>query len=48
MGQAKAFIEKMKSDEACRDGVLAEEDVEARPALIGAEGFDAAPRRSAP
>ena len=38
--QAKAFIEKMKSDEAFRARVMAEEDVEARLALIGAEGFD--------
>ena len=38
--QAKAFIEKMKRDEAFRAKVLAEEDVEARMALIGAEGFD--------
>ena len=38
--QAKAFVEKMKSDEAFRERVMAEEDVEARMALIGAEGFD--------
>ena len=38
--QAKAFVEKMKSDEAFRAKVMAEEDVEARMALIGAEGFD--------
>jgi len=38
--QAKAFIEKMKSDDAFRARVMAEEDVEARMALIGAEGFD--------
>ena len=38
--QAKAFVEKMKSDEAFRARVMAEEDVEARLALIGAEGFD--------
>ena len=37
---AKAFVEKMKSDEAFRDRMLAEEDVDARMALIGAEGFD--------
>ena len=37
---AMAFIEKMKSDEAFRARVLAEEGVEARLALIGAEGFD--------
>jgi len=38
--QAKAFVEKMKSDEAFRAKVMAEEDVEARMALIVAEGFD--------
>lgn len=38
--QAKAFVEKMKSDEAFRARVIAEEDVEARMALIVAEGFD--------
>jgi len=37
---AQAFIEKMKSDEAFRGRVLAEEGVEARMVLIGAEGFD--------
>ena len=38
--QAKACVEKMKSDEAFRARVLAEENVEARMALILAEGFD--------
>ncbi|MEI6503438.1 MAG: Nif11-like leader peptide family RiPP precursor [Armatimonadota bacterium] len=38
--QTQMFLEKMKSDEAFRARVLAEEDVEARMALIGAEGFD--------
>ena len=38
--QAKACVEKMKSDEAFRAKVMAEEDVEARMALIVAEGFD--------
>ena len=38
--QAKAFVEKMKSDDAFRAKVMAEEGVEARMALIGAEGFD--------
>ena len=38
--QAKAFVEKMKSDEAFRARVMAEEDVETRLVLIGAEGFD--------
>ena len=37
---AQAFVEKMKSDEAFRERVMAEEDVEARMALIGAAGFD--------
>jgi len=37
---AQAFIERMKSDEAFRAKVMAEEDVEARLALIHAEGFD--------
>ena len=31
---AQAFVEKMKSDEAFRARVMAEEDVEARLALI--------------
>jgi len=38
--QAKAFVEKMKSDEAFRARVLAEEDVAARMEIIGAAGFD--------
>ena len=38
--QAKAFVEKMKIDDAFRAKVMAEEGVEARMALIGAEGFD--------
>ncbi|MEI6449731.1 MAG: Nif11-like leader peptide family natural product precursor [Actinomycetes bacterium] len=38
--QAKAFVERMKSDEAFSARVMAEEDVEARMALILAEGFD--------
>ena len=38
--QSKAFVEKMKSDKAFRARVMAEEDVEARLALITAEGFD--------
>ena len=37
--QAKAFVEKMKSDEAFRTKVMAE-DVATRMALIVAEGFD--------
>ena len=37
---ALEFVEKMKSDEAFRARVMAEENVEARMALIGAEGFD--------
>jgi len=38
--QAKAFVEKMKSDEDFRVRVMAEEDMDARMALIVAEGFD--------
>ena len=38
--QAKAFLEKMKTDEPFRARVMAEEDVAARMALIAAEGFD--------
>ena len=38
--QAKAFVEKMKSDVAFRARVMAEADLEARMALIVAEGFD--------
>ena len=37
---AQAFIERMKSDEDFSAKVMAEEGVEARMALIGAEGFD--------
>ena len=37
---AQELIEKMKRDEAFRERVMAVEDVEARMALIGAEGFD--------
>jgi len=33
--QAKAFVEKMKRDEAFRAKVLAEEDVETRMGLMG-------------
>ncbi|MEI6450628.1 MAG: Nif11-like leader peptide family RiPP precursor [Actinomycetes bacterium] len=38
--QAKACVERLKSDEAFRARVMAEEDVDARMALISAEGFD--------
>ena len=38
--QAQAFVERMKSDDAFRARVLAEEDVAARMEIIGAEGFD--------
>jgi len=38
--RARAFVEKMKSDDAFRAKVMAEEDVAARMAPIGAEGFD--------
>ena len=37
---SKAFLEKLKTDEAFRARVMAVEDVNARMALIGAEGFD--------
>ena len=37
---AQAFIEKMKSDEAFRARVMAEQDEAARLKLINAEGFD--------
>ena len=37
---AQAFLERMKSDADFRAKVTAEEDVEARLALIVAEGFD--------
>ena len=37
---AQAFIERMKSDEDFRAKVMAEEDMDARMALIVAEGFD--------
>jgi predicted ribosomally synthesized peptide with nif11-like leader len=38
--QAKAFVEKMKADEAFRAKVMAVEDADARMALSAAEGFD--------
>lgn len=38
--QAKAFIEKMKSEEAFKERILAVEDVEERMEMIKAEGFD--------
>jgi len=37
--QAKACLEKLKSDEAFRARVMAAGDVDARMALIAAEGF---------
>lgn len=37
--QAKAFIEKMKSDAAFRERVMAIEEVDARMAFINGEGF---------
>ena len=40
LDSAKAFIEKMKSDEAFRNRVLSIEDVAGRLALISSEGFD--------
>ena len=38
--QAKAFIERMKSDEAFREKVLAIEDAAGRLACIRGEGFE--------
>ena len=38
--QAKAFIERMKTDEAFREKVLAIEDAAGRIACIQGEGFD--------
>ena len=38
--QAKAFIERMKSDEAFREKVMAIEDAAGRLACIQGEGFD--------
>jgi len=37
---AKAFVERMKSEEKFRSTILAIEDVSARAKLIHAEGFD--------
>jgi len=36
----KAFVERMKTDDAFREKVLGVEDVDARIVLIAAEGFD--------
>lgn len=38
--QARLFIQRVQADNAFRTRVLAEEDVDARMALIRAEGFD--------
>ena len=38
--QAKAFIERMKSDEVFREKVMAIEDAAGRIACIQGEGFD--------
>jgi predicted ribosomally synthesized peptide with nif11-like leader len=38
--QAKAFIEKMKTDEAFREQIMAIETPEGRLKAIGAAGFD--------
>ena len=38
--QARASLEKLKADEAFCAEVMAEEDAEARVALIVAEGYD--------
>ncbi len=40
LDQARAFIEKMKSDEAFRNRIMAIEDVAERFVLIKNEGFD--------
>ena len=40
LDQARAFIEKMKSDEAFRERIMAMEDVTERFNLIKSEGFD--------
>ena len=40
MEQAKAFIERMKTDEAFREKVLAIEDLAERIACIRGEGFE--------
>ncbi len=40
LDQARAFIEKMKSDVAFKERVLAIEDVAERLKLIKSEGFD--------
>ena len=40
LDQARAFIEKMKSDEAFRDRVLSIEDVDARLAVASNAGFE--------
>jgi len=37
---AQAFIDRVKSDDALRARILAEDGVEARMALITAEGYD--------
>ncbi len=39
LDQARAFVEKMKSDEAFRDRILAIEDVDARLAAASSAGF---------
>ncbi len=40
LDQARAFVEKMKSDVAFKERVLAIEDVDARLSCIQSEGFD--------
>ncbi|MEI7696154.1 MAG: Nif11-like leader peptide family natural product precursor [Chlorobium sp.] len=40
LDSAKAFVEKMKSDETFRNRVMAVEDVAGRLSLISSEGFD--------
>lgn len=39
-GQAHAFVERMKTDEAFRERILAIEDPAARLAYVHSEGFD--------
>ena len=41
--QAKAFIERMKTDEAFREKVLAIEEASGRIACIQSEGYDCSP-----
>ena len=40
LDQARAFLEKMKSDEAFRNGIVAIEDVDARLVAASEAGFE--------